>query len=45
MNKKLLLRIEEIFHEKLEQKTSWGRNDIKDLYKQAVNEALMELLN
>lgn len=45
MNKELLIRIEQIFNQKLEAKTSWGRNDVKDIYKQAVNEALMELLN
>lgn len=45
MNKKLLARIEEIFNQKLQEKTSWGRNDVKDIYKQAVNEALMELLD
>jgi len=45
VNKELLIRIEQIFNQKLEAKTSWGRNDVKDIYKQAVNEALMELLN
>lgn len=41
--KELLKRIEELFHEKLQEKTGWGRNDVKSAYQAAVNEALMEL--
>jgi len=44
MNKKLLKRIEEIFIEKLQAKTGWGRNDIISIYKEAVNEAIIELI-
>jgi len=44
LNKRLLKRIEEIFQEKLQVKTGWGRNEILELYYQSVNEALMELL-
>jgi hypothetical protein len=44
MNKKLLKRIEEIFIEKLQIKTGWGRNDIISIYKEAVNEAIIELI-
>ena len=45
MNKKILKRIEEIFAEKLQAKTGWGRNEIMQAYREAVNEALMELLD
>lgn len=41
--KDLLKRIEEIFHEKLQTKTGWGRNEIASIYQASVNEALMEL--
>ena len=40
--KELLKRIEEIFVEKLQSKTGWGRNEILMLYKDAVNDALLE---
>ena len=43
MNKELLARIEEIFFFKLNAKTGWGRNEIKNAYLQAVNEALLEI--
>lgn len=45
MNKKILKRIEEIFEEKLQVKTGWGRNEIIQAYREAVNEALIELLD
>lgn len=45
MNKKLIKRIEEIFTEKLQLKTGWGRNDILIIYKESVNEAILELLD
>ena len=41
--KDLLKRIEEIFHEKLQTKTGWGRNEITSIYQTSVNEALIEL--
>ena len=41
--KELLKRIEEIFNQKLQTKTGWGRNELSQLYTQSVNEALMEL--
>ena len=43
MNKKLLKRIEEIFFLKLQANTGWGKNEVQMLYKEAVNEALIEL--
>ena len=45
MNSKLLLKIREIFHAKLQAKTGWGRNEIMDLYNTSVNEALLELMD
>lgn len=44
MNKQLLQRIEQLFNEKLQAKTGWGRNEVMAAYKEAVTEALMELL-
>lgn len=41
--KDLIKRIEEIFQEKLEAKTGWGRNEIKNLHRDSINEALMEV--
>lgn len=43
MNKELIKRIEEIFTEKLQVKTGWGRNEVILLYKESVNEALLEI--
>lgn len=45
MNKKLLQRIQELFTEKLQVKTGWGRNDVLKIYQDAVNEAMMEMLD
>jgi hypothetical protein len=45
MNKRLIRRIEEIFTEKLQSKTGWGRNAVLDLYKESVNEAILETLD
>lgn len=45
MNRKLLLKIQDIFHSKLQAKTGWGRNEIMDLYRDSVNEALIEMMD
>ena len=45
MNRKLLLKIQDIFHAKLQAKTGWGRNEIMDLYRDSVNEALIEMMD
>lgn len=45
MNKKLIKRIEEIFTEKLQVKTGWGKNEILAAYKDAVTEACLELID
>ena len=37
---KILDEIQILFFEKLEQKTGWGKNEIKDLYKQCEIEVL-----
>jgi hypothetical protein len=44
MNKQLLARIKELFTEKLQAKTGWGRNEVLAAYNAAVQEALMEAL-
>lgn len=44
MNKQLLQRIEELFAQKLQAKTGWGRNEVLAAYRDAVREALMEAL-
>lgn len=45
MNKKLLERIQELFFEALGTKTGWGRNDLKEVYKDCVNQALLEIVD
>lgn len=45
MNKDLILRIEQIFAQKLQAKTGWGRNEILAAYKESVNEAVLEFLD
>ena len=45
MNKKLLARIEELFFQKLSLKTGWDCNEIRQLYKEAKSEALLEMLD
>ena len=44
MNRKLLARIEELFKLMLQGKTNWGRNDVMAVYKECVNQAVLELL-
>jgi len=44
MNKKLIERITELFTQKLQSKTGWGRTEILNLHKEAVTEALLEML-
>jgi len=44
MNKKLIERITELFTQKLQVKTGWGRNDVLALHKEAVSEAILELI-
>lgn len=42
--KELLKRIEDIFYQKLAAKTEWGRNEVMSVYREAVNDALMEMM-
>ena len=42
--KSILIRLEEIFKQKVSEKNSWGKNEVLELYKSSVNELLMELL-
>jgi hypothetical protein len=45
MNRNLLRRVEWIFNQKLNAKTGWGRNEIKKIFKESVNQALLEMLD
>lgn len=45
MNKELLQRIEDIFMEKLSEKTNWGRNHVIRAYKDSVLQALKEFID
>lgn len=44
MTSKILDEIQELFFEKLNSKTGWGKNDVKDLYKDCVLEILKKHL-
>lgn len=44
-NKQLIERIDELFQQKLQTKTNWGRNEVLALYKDAKVEALLELVD
>ena len=44
MNKEILEKIQKLFFTKLESKTGWGKNDIKELYKECVIEILSEYI-
>lgn len=44
MNKQLIIRISELFAEKLSAKTGWGKNEVLQLHKDAINEAILETL-
>ena len=45
MNKELIDLIRIKFHEKLQLRTGWGRNDVMVAYDQAVSEATLEMLD
>lgn len=42
--KKILNRIEEIFKDKLQTKTGWGRNEVLAAYKDSVIQAMAETI-
>jgi hypothetical protein len=39
----LIRRVEWIFSQKLNAKTGWGRNEIKKIFKESVNQAFLEI--
>lgn len=41
----LLKEIEHAFDEKLNEKTSWGRNELKTVYQSVVNNVLLQIAN
>ena len=45
MNKKLIKRIEDLFNKKLAGKSSYGRQEIKALLRDSINEALLEFID
>lgn len=45
MNKELIQRIEELFEKKIGRKTGWGKNEIMIEFKNAVNEATLEVID
>lgn len=45
MNKELIALIRAKFHEKLQARTGWGKNDVMAAYDQVVAEATLELLD
>lgn len=45
MNRKILDRIKELFFTALEEKTNWGRNDVKELYNKCMVQALLEYID
>lgn len=44
-NKQLVIKIKEIFYSKLQEKTNWGRNDVKAMFDNSVSEAVLEMLD
>lgn len=44
MTKEILKKIEKVFQEKLQEKPTWGKNEVLKIYTEAVNEVLMEML-
>jgi hypothetical protein len=44
MNKEILNKIEELFLSKLEAKNSWGKNEVKALYKDCIIEILKDYI-
>ena len=45
MNLELVKRIEEIFTEKLQRKTGWGKNEVLVQLKDSINEATLEFID
>jgi hypothetical protein len=45
MNRKLIEKIKELFKQKLNAKTGWGKNEVLQLHNDAVNESVLWLLD
>jgi hypothetical protein len=45
MNQRVIKRIQEIFEQKLQIKTGWGRNEVIAILKDSINEAVLEALD
>jgi hypothetical protein len=45
MNRKLIEKITELFKQKLNAKTGWGKNEVLQIHKDAVNEAVLWMLD
>lgn len=45
MNKEIIDKIKNLFFERLEQKNSWGKNELKELYKDCQIEILTQYIN
>lgn len=44
-NRQLMDLVRKNFHDRLQAKTGWGRNDVMAEFDKAVNDALLELLD
>lgn len=44
MKTEILEKIQDLFFKKLDEKTGWGKNDIKTLYKDCVMQVIMNEL-
>lgn len=45
MNKKLIDRIKQLFEQKLQVKTGWGKNEVIALYNECVVQATLEIID
>jgi hypothetical protein len=45
MNKKLIERIGDLFLQRLQIKTGWGKNEVIEIYKECVVKACLELID
>jgi hypothetical protein len=45
MDKEFQQRIKELFYQKLQEKPTWGRNQVMSMYETSVNDAIIELLD
>jgi hypothetical protein len=45
MNKKLIERIRELFNQRLQSKTGWGKNEISILLNEVITQACLEVID